>query len=108
MVSGARWAPENHALFPAPFKAAARTLLLINACRGFGAGGGQRQGRRRASARASKRRATAGVEGEGAGAGRGVELPQDVLALIFELAAHPLPAWVPQLSMAGPAGAASA
>ncbi|KAL4419693.1 hypothetical protein ABPG75_006791 [Micractinium tetrahymenae] len=36
-LAGQPWSPREHRAFPAPFRAAVRTLLLINCCRGFAA-----------------------------------------------------------------------
>lgn len=75
MVTNAPWSPHhaNHAAHPAPFRSAARALLLINSCRGFGGGSG---------------RAEPAAE-------PGISLPPDALHYILQLAAQPLTAWVP-------------
>lgn len=78
VAASTAWSPETHAAHPAPFRRAARALLLINICRGFGGGGGA----------------------EPAGtAERGIALPLDVLHHILRLAARPMAAWVPVLQL---------
>ena len=66
------WCHQGHRLHPQAFRAATRTLLLINDCRGFGA--------------------RAGGQGEGAR----VRLPPELLDRVLALAAHPV-LWAPQL-----------
>ena len=68
LMGGVEWSPEVHAAFPPAFCQAARTMLLINACRGFGAAGEQ----------------------------AGVQLPADMLLRILREAARPMLDWVPE------------
>lgn len=87
------WRPERHAAFPPDFRAAARTLLLINECRGFGLA-------------ANKAGRAAGGEPGNDGApgspsslreSSGIQAPQAVMHSILGLAARPITAWIPQL-----------
>lgn len=82
------WAPEHHTTFPPAFRAAVRTLLLVNESRGFGrpAAGWGYSGGRSLGAAAGRERAAMGVR-----------LPGELLQRIVGLAAGPLPVWVPQL-----------
>ncbi|KAI7839217.1 hypothetical protein COHA_007030 [Chlorella ohadii] len=81
VLAGRRWSPTGHQDYPAPFRAAARTLLLINGTRGFGCA--PRQPRR------SPRRPA-----QPSTAGRSMSLPAEVLQHILALAASPLSLWL--------------
>lgn len=83
------WHPVVHCNFPNAFRQAARTLMLINGCRGFGA---PQQGQMaRAWGRLVRR-----VTGRRPAA-RGVHLPSELLVHIIGLASSPYICWLPQL-----------
>lgn len=75
---GKTWAPDSHvhAAFPRAFRAAAKELLLINSCHGFGPAAGQ---------------------GLIVGGQRAIHLPTEQVLTILQLASRPVAAWVPQL-----------
>lgn len=72
VVRGQCWSPERHAAYPSAFRPTAKTLLAIDALRGFGA-----QPR--------------------AGSPSGVQLPEGVLHHILRLAAPPVWLAVPEM-----------
>ncbi len=88
VLAGRRWSPTGHQDYPPPFRAAARTLLLINGTRGFGCA--PRQPRR------SPRRPA-----QPSTAGRSMSLPAEVLQHILALAASPLSLWLKMMPEAG-------
>jgi hypothetical protein len=89
------WAPHLHLLWPLPFRAAARALLLAShASAGAGAG---REGAAVADPAPTRGQGGSGFAGAGAGAG-------DALAVawgahecyeILQRLAHPISAWLP-------------
>ena len=87
-ASGALWSPETHAAHPPAFREAARTLLLVNECRGFGPAPARGEGGAGVRTRSGRRRR---------GGPKGVQLPLDLLQRILGLAGRPLLGWVPQL-----------
>lgn len=92
LLTATCWSPATAAAFPPALRAAARTMLLINAHRGWGAGAdeGTHQPRRQRSTRQQA--------GKRAQQQRGVALPAEVVHRTLALASLPLLEWVPQLA----------
>lgn len=91
-ASDSAWRPELDATYPPDFRRAAKAMLLINDCRGFGvpvavAGSMPLGGRHSALV-------SSAAQQQGA---QGVSLPTDLLIYILQLASRPLPVWVPHL-----------
>ena len=78
------WAPELHACYPTAFRAAARTVLLINERRGVAPADSDAPGAAAAAAAREGRHQAAGA----------LQLPLDLVFLILAHAGRPISAWL--------------
>lgn len=84
LLGGPEWSPQRHAKTLPPFRAAARTLLLVNRCQGFPVGGSSGGGGSKAGT---------GLGGEQQQQQR-VNLEPEILQSILQHAAADVGPWV--------------